>query len=93
MVRSTKKFCVFGTLQHILRIKKHQLWSNFYNKKEDKKQGFITSSCMYTMCTDALFPVSITLSGPYPPQMTRISFNRWWITILWDEEGGASLFL
>ena len=58
-----------------------------------KSSSQTASSCMHMMCKDALFPVGITLSGPYPPQMTRTSFNRWWIPILWDEEGNVSLFL
>ena len=59
---------------------------------DSKSSSQTASSRMYMMCRDALFPVGITLRDQYPPQMTRISFNRWWITILWDEEGGASLF-
>ena len=60
---------------------------------DSKSSNQTASSCMYRMCRDALFPVGITLSGPYPPQGTHISFNRWRITILWDEVGGASFFL
>ena len=45
------------------------------------------------MCRDALFPVGITLNDPHPPEVTHISFNRWWIIILWDEIQGASLAL
>ena len=44
------------------------------------------------MRRDAPFPVGITPSGPYPSGTKRTSFNRWWITILWDEDGDVSLF-
>ena len=60
---------------------------------DSKSSNQTASSRMYRMCRDALFPVGITLSDPYPPQMTQISFNRWWIIIFWDDIGGASLFL
>ena len=58
-----------------------------------KSSNQIASSRMYRLCRDALFPVGITPSGPYPPQMTHISFNRWLIIISWDEVGGATFFL